>query len=57
MKIRVTIQLRLPQLAVCGQSVTETEGIYVPESKINIITNTVTEATCSVNNGVAVVYC
>lgn len=45
----------LTSISGCGQSVTETEGIYVPESKINVITNTVTEATCSVNNGVAVV--
>jgi len=45
----------LTSISGCGQSVTESEGIYVPESKINVITNTVTEATCSVNNGVAVV--
>jgi PKD repeat protein len=45
----------LTSISGCGQTVTETEGIFVPESKINVITNTVTNATCSVNNGVAVV--
>lgn len=39
----------------CGNSGDNNEAIFIPDSKINVITNTVQEADCGVNNGVAIV--
>lgn len=39
----------------CGQTDLTDETIYVPDSKIDVTTNTVTKPNCGMNNGMAVV--
>jgi PKD repeat protein len=39
----------------CGGSDSENEDIFIPNSEINVVTNTVTDADCGINNGVAIV--
>lgn len=39
----------------CGQTESSDETIYIPDSKIDVSTNTVTKPNCGMNNGMAVV--
>jgi PKD repeat protein len=39
----------------CGGSDTHNEGIFIPNSEINVLTNTVVDSDCGINNGVAIV--
>ncbi len=39
----------------CGGSDNHDEQIFIPNSEMNVVTNTVTDADCGVNNGVAIV--
>lgn len=42
-------------LNACGGEETQTENIFIPDSKIDVITNTVQDADCGENNGIAIV--
>ncbi|MBK9592230.1 MAG: T9SS type A sorting domain-containing protein [Crocinitomicaceae bacterium] len=39
----------------CGGTDSHGEDIFIPNSEINVVTNTVTDADCGINNGVAIV--
>ena len=47
--------ITLTSVNACGQTETSDETIYVPNSKIDVSTNTVTKPNCGMNNGMAVV--
>jgi len=42
-------------LNACGGEETQSENIFIPDSKIDVVTNTVTDSDCGENNGIAIV--
>lgn len=47
--------ITLTSVNACGQTETSDETIFIPDSKIDVTTNTVVEPNCGMNNGMAVV--
>lgn len=50
-----TYSVMVQSINQCGNSDTRVEEIFIPESQINVVTNTITQANCDENNGLAVV--
>jgi PKD repeat protein len=50
-----TYTINLTSINGCGQTENSDENIFVPDSKIDVTTNTVTDPNCGMNNGLAIV--